>query len=225
MPETMKPTTKQRREAASGVSQNVAKRDNAAVLFANDELNPTPGKRLTDQAVADQVGVSRQSVTRWKRDSEFRAMIQDARGRIIADSLRLPIAQKHQRIRVLNDLHTKYLDIIQSRAERHAKEIVDTPENAMRGVFGDVTPPEAMTGMMVRHPKIAANGMTVVAWAFDKPLDSAIKETHKQAAQELGQWEETINVNTNQYQNEALDDLSVDALREIRNIMTREGRG
>jgi hypothetical protein len=51
--------------------------------------------------------------------------------------------------------------------------------------------------MYVAQPKIAATGKTVTEWAFDKPLDSALKETLKQAAQELGQWEDRASVDVN----------------------------
>lgn len=133
------------------------------------------------------------------------------RGKIIADALRLPIAKKHQRITELNDLNQRYRQIITERAARHAAE--------------DDAPAEASSGMLVRQPKISASGKVVTEWAFDKSLDSAIKETHKQAAQELGQWEETINHNhtVNQYHDDRLNELSAEQLLQIRTIMRSGG--
>ena len=173
--------------ARAATRQNATKRQRAAILLAEDEL--------TDEQIAAAVRVHRATLDRWKHDPEFAALVGDHRGRIIAEALKLPIAKKHQRVRELNDLNQRYHRIIAERAQRHAHDLNDSPETATRAIFGDVTPAEAATGMLVAQPKIAANGKTVTEWAFDKALDSAIKETHKQAAQELGQWEETLNVN------------------------------
>lgn len=178
MPENPRTQSKRRRRTDI-VSQNVTKRHRAAVLLAEDEL--------TDEAIASEVGIQRRTLARWKNDPEFAALVGDYHGQIIAQALKLPIAKKHKRIEVLNALHDKYLAIIEQRGETYAKS-ADTPEEAARQVFGSETVPWSSTGMMVQQPKIAANGKTVVEWAFDKALDSAIKETHKQAAQELGQW-------------------------------------
>lgn len=212
-----------RKQAAAGVSQNGAKRDRAAILFADNALQPIAQRRRTDQDIADELGVSRRTITRWKDDSEFQAMVQDAKGKITADALRLPIAQKLDRIRRLNDLYETYWEIRRLRAETYAG-MADTPEEAMRQVFGGGTVPWAATGMMVQQPKIAANGNTVVEWAFDKSLDSAIKEAMKQAAQELGQWEESVSVNltTDEYHDDRLDGLSVAQLEAIDRIISGE---
>ena len=214
---------KSKQAAAFRVTQNDAKRERAAILLADDAMRPAYHPRRSDQSIADDVGVSRATITRWKRDPEFQAMQQDARGKIIADSLRLPIAQKHDRIRRLNDLYESYWEIKRLRAETYAA-MADTPEEAARQIFGGGTVPWAQTGMMVQQPKIAANGKTVVEWAFDKPLDAAIKEAMKQAAQELGQWEETLNVNHNhnEYHDDRLKGLSVAKLEAIDRIISGE---
>lgn len=167
-------------------SRNFTKKQRAAILLAEDELS--------DEKIAETVGVSRRTLATWKLDPDFAAEVGGYAGKIIADALRLPIAKKHKRIAELNDLNERYHRIIAARAERHAAALAESPEAAMRAVFGDVTPAEAATGMLVAQPKIAANGKTVTEWAFDKSLDSAIKETHKQAATELGQWTEKSEV-------------------------------
>ena len=166
--------------------RNRTKKHKAAILLAEDEL--------TDEAIAKAVGVARSNLSAWKTDPEFQQVLGNYRGEIIAEALKLPIAKKHERIRELNELNERYWRIIQQRAETYG-QMADTPEEAARQMFGSETVPWADTGMMVQQPKIAANGKTVVEWAFDKSLDSAIKEAHKQAAQELGQWEENLNVN------------------------------
>lgn len=144
----------------------------AAILLAEDELS--------DDAIVAAVGVGRTTFYEWKRDPDFTAAVEMHQSTIIASALKLPIAKKHQRVKQLNDLNDRYHQVIRDRAERHAIELLDD---------GD-TPSEAATGLLVKQMKIAANGKTVTEWVFDKALDSAIKETHKQAAQELGQWEE-----------------------------------
>ena len=50
-------------------------------------------------------------------------------------------------------------------------------------------------GMLVERPKIAANGKTVVEWAYDTALESAIRNEMDLAAKELGQREENVNLN------------------------------
>jgi hypothetical protein len=215
--------TNPQRVAAARLTQNDAKRELAAILLANDEMRPIHQPKRSDQVIAEEIGVSRATITRWKRDPEFDAMKQDARGKIIADALRLPIAQKHDRIRRLNDLYESYWEIRRLRGETYAQS-ADSPEEAARRVFGTNTPPWAATGMMLAQPKISANGTIVTEWAFDKALDSAIKEAMKQAAQETGQWEETINHNhtINEYQDARLASLSVADLEAIDSILAGE---
>ena len=169
--------------------QNRTKKHQAAILVAEDAL--------TDEEIAKAVKIGRTTLWEWKQHPEFQQVIGDYRGRIIAEALRLPIAKKHERVRQLNELNERYWAIIEDRAAMYA-EMAGTPEEAARAVFGNDTVPWARTGMMVQQPKIAASGKTVVEWAFDRSLDSAIKETHKQAAQELGQWEDRASVDVNQ---------------------------
>ncbi len=170
--------------------QNRTKKHKAAILLAEDEL--------TGEEIARKLRMSRTTLYEWRADPEFQQIIGQYAGAIIAESLKLPIAKKYERIKGYNALNESYWEIKRLRGERNAEEIADTPEQAVRLAFGDVTPAEASTGMLLRQPKIAANGKTVVEWAFDKPLDSAIKETYKQAAQELGQWVDQSSVGIEQ---------------------------
>lgn len=165
---------------------NRTKKHRAAILLAEDEM--------TDREIAADLNISRTTIHEWKHEPEFQQVMGDYAGQIIAEALKLPIARKHVRVKELNDLNERYHRIIEARAERHAAALADSPESAARAIFGDVTPAEAATGLLVAQPKIAANGKTVTEWAFDKSLDSAIKETHKQAATELGQWQERTAV-------------------------------
>lgn len=169
------------------IAQNCTKRERAAILLAQDEL--------TDDAIAAQVGVNRKTIHNWKQIPEFAAQVEDAKAKIIAEALKLPIAKMHERVKGLNDLNDTYWQIKAQRGSAYTQMLEDSPENAALREFGYTVPEWATSGMMLAQPKIAANGKTVVEWAFDKALDSAIKETYREAAAELGQREETVNLN------------------------------
>lgn len=226
----VKPTGQRKskqRTAANRVVQNGANRERAAILIADDDLKPIQQPRRSDQAIADEIGVHRNTIVRWKRDPEFQAMIQDAKGKIKADALRLPIAQKLERIRILNDGLMGDLEARRLRGETYAQR-AGTPAEAAREVFGSSTPPWAATGKFVEKPKISANGTIVTEWAYDSALESQINEKLKQAAQELGQWDENINVNHggsigHTYHNERLDQISDDErLAKIEALLSGE---
>ena len=91
-------------------------------------------------------------------------------------------------------------------------------------MFGSMTPPWAATGKYVEQPKISANGTIVTEWAYDRALETSINEKLKQAAQELGQWQENVNVNHNhnEYHDDRLKGLSVAKLEAIDRIISGE---
>lgn len=166
---------------------NRSKWDKIALLVAQEELS--------QREIAKEGRIARSTLQVWLDDPDFNALVGDYKGQIIAAALKLPIAKVHERVRILNDLLARNLRIIEDRAERHQANMANSPEAAMRAVFGDVTPPEAAHGMLVERPKIAANGKTVVEWAYDTALESAIRNELDLAAKELGQREETFNHN------------------------------
>lgn len=170
-------------------TKQTARKDKAAILLAEDEL--------TDEAIASEVGVTRRTLANWKQDPEFAALVGDYHGKIIAQALKLPIARKHYRIAVLNDLHERALQSLDERGARYAQELAeeDSAEGATRRFFGNVTPQEAATGLFIREESVNATGMKTVNWRFDSAITKDIRDTEKQAAQELGQWEDTLNVN------------------------------
>lgn len=168
---------------------NRAKKHKAAILLAEDDLS--------DREIAAKLKMSRSTLHEWKQESEFQQVMGDYHGSIVAEALKLPIAKRTERVRVLNELHESYLETKHLRGETY-KLAADTPEEAARQIFGGGTVPWARTGMYVQQPKISASGKTVVEWAFDSSLDSAIKSTQKQAAQELGQWEDKSSVDVQQ---------------------------
>ena len=178
----------QRKSETEILSQNVPKRHRAAILCAEDELS--------DERIAETVGIARRTLTRWKTDPEFAALVGDYHGKIVGAALKLPIAKKHKRVAVLNDLHTKALQVIEKRAERYASDLDDaeSADNAVRRMFGDATPEEAATGLMVRQETANTTGKVTVNWQFDRALVAEIRDLEKQAATELGQWQERAAV-------------------------------
>lgn len=187
---------------------NRAKKHRCAILMAEGNLN--------DRQVARELNIARSTLQEWKANPDFIEVREDYEHAFRAEVMQYAIANKRERMKQLQDLNATYWQIKDERAARYATEIEDTPESAMRGVFGDSTPAEAATGMLVRQPKIAANGKTVVEWAFDKSLDSAIKETLKQAAQEAGDDEQTLNVNHG-------GEVSVEIAETVRRLAAQYG--
>ena len=183
------------------------KRHKAAILLAEDEL--------TDRQIAAKLKIGRTTLHRWKQEPEFQQVMGDYRGQIVAEALKLPIAKKHERIRILNDSLMADLEARRLRGETYAAR-VGTPEEAARDMFGSMTPPWAATGKYVEQPEIAANGKMVTEWAYDKALESSINDKLKQAAQELGQVDQTLNVNH-------AGEVSIEIAETVRRLATQYG--
>lgn len=140
----------------------------AAVLEAADEL--------TDEQIADAVGVARSTFNRWRAKPEYAAEVDRQKQAILAQALRLPIAKKHKRLSVLNDLHDKQLAVIDARAIEHG------PNLKIAG---------GATGLMVREFKMIGSGrdaQVVETYGVDVALLREIRGTQEQAAKEVGDW-------------------------------------
>lgn len=141
-------------------------RTRAAVLLAEDELS--------DEQIAQRVGVCRRTLSYWKENPVFAAQVGDHIGQLQAAMLRYRVAKKRERIKVLDDLHTKMLTVIDERAED----------------LGDEAP-GGSTGLLVRQLKQIGYGesaRTVEEYAVDAGLVRELRAVHEQAAKELGQW-------------------------------------
>lgn len=132
---------------------------------------------LTQQEIADQLGVDRSTLFRWRQDADFAARL-DARVKEIGDEVRrIGIADRTRRIAALNDRWNRLRRIIEDRAD----------DESMEGV------PGGSTGLLARTLKGLGRGddFTVVAeYAVDTGLLAELRAVEKQAAQELGQWSE-----------------------------------
>lgn len=160
------------------------------MLVAEDEL--------TDDAIATRVGIAPRTLYRWKRETEFAAIVGDHIGQIQAGMLKLTIAKKHKRLKVLDDLHDKALRVIEERAAEYAamaEEDASAPTiTPIRSMIGDKSVPAGGgTGLIVRQLKQIGSGRTaqlVEEFAVDIGLLKEIRAQEEQAAKELGQWVE-----------------------------------
>lgn len=148
---------------------------------------------LSNEQIAEKVGVARQTLDNWKRLPEFAARVREHqetwREQIKAEG----IANRQNRVDALNDRWLKMQQVIEARAE----ELAGVPG-------GD-------TGLLVRQAKLvkvydakgtpgedeegetlysAKRDVVMYEYAVDTALLKEMRETEKQAAQDLGQWSE-----------------------------------
>lgn len=143
----------------------------AAVLSAEDEL--------TDEQIAAACNVSRRTLARWRELPEFAAEVEAQKAAILAKALRLPVARKAHRLKVLNELHDKALAVIAARADE-----------GLDAAGSD-------TGLIVRDVKAVGAGRDaeiVDVFAVDVALMREIRGIQEQAAKETGDWTDNLNV-------------------------------
>lgn len=112
-------------------------REAAAGLVADD--------KLSDTAIAAQVGIGRRTLHDWKQRDEFKARVDELIEAAKAAARAQTIANKETRVRRLAERAALLDEVIAARAEEHA----DVPGGA--------------TGLLVREPKI------VKVYDVDKP--------------------------------------------------------
>lgn len=155
-----------------------AQRHRAALLLAENEHS--------DQEIAASLGIVRATLARWKTDSDFAAQVGDHVGQIQAAMLRHAIAKKHKRLTVLDGLHDKLLTVVEERAADYANNAES----------GDV-PAGGGTGLILRQIKQIGSGrdaQIVEEFGVDTGLIREIRAIHEQAAKELGQWQDKLQV-------------------------------
>lgn len=149
-----------------------ANRYRAALLLAEDDLS--------HEAIAEAAGITSRTLRTWKQNSEFAAQVGDYVGQLQAAMLRYRIAKKRHRLKVLNDLHEKLLTVLEERAEEYAGKA-----------------PGGATGTVVMQLKQIGTGpfaQTVEEYAVDIATIKQIMALEQQAAQELGQWQDRVQV-------------------------------
>jgi hypothetical protein len=133
--------------------------------------------RLTNQEIAEKIGVDRGTLYRWGKRPDFAAHLESLHEVYRQQVLRRGIAVKERRIAALNDRHLRMQRVIEARADDPARQDV----------------PGWTTGLLVHDVKTAGVGeaATVVdLYAVDTGLLKEIREHEKQAAIETGQWTE-----------------------------------
>jgi len=144
-------------------------REEAAFLVAED--------RLTDQAIADKVGVCERTLDKWKARPEFRLRVDEH----VAEFKRLV------RSRGLAILERR-VDQMNDRWKRMQQLILERAESTENGGFAGRT-----TGLLVVQYKQLGEDI-VKEVAVDTGLLKEMRELEKQASQELGQWAENTVV-------------------------------
>jgi hypothetical protein len=175
---------------ADPTTQNYTKKEIAAVLLAEDDLS--------DQKIADRIGITRKTLSNWKHIPEFSALVTDNANQIQAAMMRRVIAKRHRRLAVLDDLHEKSLRVIGERAEEYQR-LGNNPaelEDDVSGITRTV-PAGGETGLLVRQLRQVGTGhdaKLVEEFSVDVGLMREIRALHEQAAKELGQWTEKVNL-------------------------------
>lgn len=132
--------------------------------------------QLTDEQIAEKVGVSRQSLANWKKQDTFSEAVEAERQRMV-DALRAEgITNKQNRLDAYNRRWKLLHDVIGERAVEMQDDAAGTG-----------------TGLLVRQVKsigFGPNNHTVEEYAVDTGLLKELRELERQAAVEMGQWSE-----------------------------------
>ena len=170
----------------------------AAVLVAED--------KLTDQQIADQLGITRVTLHFWKTNPKFQARVAELVAEFRRSVLNRGIAVKANRVATLQDLERRLLMVVEERAS----------DPSMAPV------PGGKSGFLVRRLKGIGRGddyRTVEEYESDVGLSKEIREVGKQAAKECGQWVETGDGGAESGPDEA---LPPDVARQVEAAAERE---
>ena len=151
-----------------------AKQRQAAVLAAEDNL--------PDVEIAEQLGIHRSSLARWKELPAFQAQVEEHSNTLAERALQHGIARREWRVSVLQEAHSRLWKIVKERA-------ADTSLHEVPG---------GKTGMIVRSLKSVGWGdsaRVVEEYSVDTGLLREIRALHERAAKELGQEVDRKEVN------------------------------
>ena len=164
----------------------------AAQLVAEDELG--------DDKIAERVRITTRQLRRWKQRPDFRARVAEI-SRLLGETiLRRAIARKASRIRAMDERWAGLQQIIEERA-------VDPAMLSVRG---------GSTGLIIMKQKGSG-----IEYVVDHDILKAMLDLEKQAAQELGQWQEKIEIKSEQQIK--ITDEEKEAL--LKALYARLGRG
>ena len=141
-------------------------RERAALLVAEDSKS--------DQQIADEVGIHKVTLERWKAQPVFSARVAEHRELWRRQLEAQGIADRRNRVQALNDRWGRMRQVIEERAA----------DEEWAGV------PGWKTGLLVREEKRMRGGMVVERFEVDTGLLRELRAHEEQAAKELGQWSE-----------------------------------
>lgn len=139
----------------------------AALLIAQGEMQYG--------AIADRLNVARQTLFNWRRESEFKQLVSNHVAELVAEVRSFSIGQLHNRVKALQDRHSRLERIIEERAK----------SDQMQGV------PGGTTGLLVHNVKSIGSGDSAVrvdVYELDTGLLNELRAIELQSAKELGQW-------------------------------------
>jgi hypothetical protein len=171
------------------------KQEKAAVLVATDGL--------TDEKIAVEVGVTKRTLERWKKDKDFAARVRELIHHAVDRLTEKGIAEKSNRIAALVDRQKRMRSVIDARAKQH--EGVPGGESGLlvketrfvkvlevkRGKDGGW--PDEDDEIVIPTKSV----QPVDYYAVDTGLLKEMRETEKQAAQEIGDWTEKFEFSGN----------------------------
>lgn len=174
------------------------KSDEAAQLVAED--------RLTNEQIAQKVGVSRRTVDTWKTHPEFQQRVNShvlefretvrKRGVAIVENRIDRLQTDWMNLQAIREARaSRYRQMREAQGRAGLGEILGQDSNSLtanlEGISTDYIPAEAETGLVILSETFSKMGKRQ-EWAIDGTLLSEMRAIEQQAAKELGQWEDKL---------------------------------
>lgn len=174
--------------------------EDAAFLVAED--------RLTDQQIADQIGISKRTLETWKKSPAFKAKVNEYLKQFCQLVKEVGIGSVEARLRALDKDFNRLEAVIKSRAKRYQEQshkaeeenseagkamAALAPKGAPKPPPTIAPPEEALTGVVVFELVPTKNG-NIERWTVDTGTIAEKRNLMQQAAKELGQWKERAEV-------------------------------
>lgn len=148
-------------------------RDRAAVLVAEDIM--------PDEVMATELGIDRRTLTRWRAVPEFAARVEHHRQLWRERIETTGVANRTNRVQAYTDRWHRLQQVIAERAAD--PEMQDVPGGT--------------TGLLVHQTKAIGTGksQTIIdEYAVDVATLKELRGLEKQAAEDLGQWSQRIDI-------------------------------
>ncbi|MGE0539735.1 MAG: hypothetical protein AB7R89_06115 [Dehalococcoidia bacterium] len=158
------------------------KRDRAVALLAR-------GDRSHEQ-IATELKIASRTLRNWLSDPAFAAELEAAKGAIRDALCAEGVAAKQNRLDSYRDRHQRMQQVIEARADANRKRNVVVQSGQGKDLdFDGYTAAGAETGIMVHTVTYLKDGRRE-EWAIDTGLLKEMRELEKQAATEMGQWDD-----------------------------------